>query len=143
MVSILIGVAAGLLLLWLALIIALWCASGRFDLAAMRAAARMLPDVLRLIKRLAADRSLPRGVRVRLWLLLAYLISPIDIVPDFIPIVGYADDAIIVAIALRSVIRRGGAAAIERHWPGTPEGLAAVLRIAGVQPTGEVTEGLQ
>jgi uncharacterized membrane protein YkvA (DUF1232 family) len=132
--SIVIGMAAGVLLLWLALIVALWGARGRFDLAAMRGAARILPDTLRLIKRLATDRSLPRGVRVRLWLLLAYLISPIDIIPDFIPVVGYADDAIIVAIALRSVIRRGGAPAIERHWPGTPDGLAAVLRIAGVPP---------
>jgi uncharacterized membrane protein YkvA (DUF1232 family) len=133
-VSILIGVACGLLLVWLALIIALLGVSGRFDRVTLRGAARILPDVLRLIKRLAADGSLPRGVRVRLWLLFAYLISPIDLIPDFIPVIGYADDAIIVAIALRSVIRRGGAPAIEKHWPGTSEGLAAVLRIAGIRP---------
>jgi uncharacterized membrane protein YkvA (DUF1232 family) len=128
-----IGVAAGLALMWLALIAALWGVKGRFDLAVLRGAARMLPDLLRLLKRLAVDPSLPRGVRIRLWLLLAYLISPIDLVPDFIPIIGYADDAIIVAIALRSVIRHSSPEAIGRHWPGTPDGLAAILRLAGVK----------
>ncbi len=70
------------------------------------ASVRLVPDVVRLVRRLAADRSLPRGVRVRLWVLLGYLVSPVDLVPDFIPLVGYADDAIIVALVLRSVIRR-------------------------------------
>src|SRR6266550_870077 len=89
--------------------------------------------VLRLLPRLAADASLPRGVRVRLVLLLAYLASPIDLVPDFIPVIGYADDAIIVAAVLRSVVRRAGADTIRRHWPGTEEGLATLSRIAGLE----------
>ena len=55
-----------------------------------------------------------------------------DIVPDFIPFLGYADDAIVVAIALRSVARRAGPDAIEEHWPGTPEGLHAVRRLIGL-----------
>ena len=129
--NILIGVAAGIVVMWLALIAALWLAKGPFDLAALRGGLRLLPDLLRLLKRLAADPSLPRGVRIRLWALLAYLVTPIDLVPDFIPVIGYADDAIIVAIALRSVIRRSGPEAIQRHWPGTTDGLAAVLRLAG------------
>lgn len=127
----LIGVVAGVLVLWLALIVALWLVKGRHDLAALRGGLRLLPDVLRLLKRLATDPSLPRGVRIRLWALLIYLIMPIDLVPDFIPVVGYLDDAIIIAIALRSVIRRSGEEAIRRHWPGTADGLAAVLRLAG------------
>ena len=57
---------------------------------------------------------------MRLWLLLGYLALPIDLVPDFIPVLGYADDAIVVALVLRSVVRRAGPDAIERHWPGTP-----------------------
>lgn len=92
---------------------------------------RLLPDLLRLLRRLAADGSLPRGVRVRLWLLLGYLALPIDLVPDFIPVLGYADDAIVVALVLRSVVRRAGADAVMRHWPGTPEGLAALQRLTG------------
>ena len=99
-----------------------------------REALRLLPDVLRLLPRLAADRSLPRGVRVRLALLLAYLASPIDLVPDFIPVIGYADDAIIVAAVLRSVARHAGVQAVERHWPGTRDGFAAMCRLTGLTP---------
>jgi uncharacterized membrane protein YkvA (DUF1232 family) len=81
---------------------------------------------------LARDRSLPGGVRVRLWLLLGYLALPIDLVPDFVPVIGYADDAVAVALALRSVVRRAGPEPLARHWPGTPDGLAAVRRLARV-----------
>ena len=128
--DIIIATVAGLAVLWLAVIAVLWATKGRFDLAALREGLRMLPDLIRLLKRLAADRTLPRGVRIRLWLLLAYLLFPVDLVPDFIPIIGYADDAIIVALALRSVIRHAGPQAVERHWPGTDDGLTAILRLA-------------
>ena len=128
-----IAVVGGVLLLWLALLAALWLA--RPEEIRAREALRLLPDLVRLLRRLAADGSLPRGVRVRLWLLLGYLLMPIDLVPDFIPVIGYADDAVVVALALRSVTRRAGPEALDRHWPGTPEGLAAVRRLAGL-PTG-------
>jgi uncharacterized membrane protein YkvA (DUF1232 family) len=128
--NIVLGLAAGLVLVWLALVAVLWGVKGRIDLVE---ALRMLPDLLRLLKRLAADPALPRGVRIRLWLMLAYLISPIDLIPDFIPVIGYADDAIIVAIALRSVVRHSGPDAIRRHWPGSPDGLAAILRLTGTK----------
>jgi uncharacterized membrane protein YkvA (DUF1232 family) len=128
--SVLIGVAGGVLLLWLALIVALWI--GRPDDLTVKDALRLLPDLVRMLRRLASDRTLPRGVRIRLWLLLAYLALPIDLVPDFIPVIGYADDAVIVALALRSVTRRAGSEALEKHWPGTPDGLAAVRRLAGI-----------
>ena len=77
------------------------------------------------------DPTLPRGVRVRLALLAGYLLLPIDLVPDFIPVIGYADDALIVVWALRSVTRSVGPEALDRHWPGTPEGLAALRLLAG------------
>jgi uncharacterized membrane protein YkvA (DUF1232 family) len=124
----LVGVGGGLLLLWLLLVAALWLT--RPDDLRLRELLRLLPDVLRLLRRLAADPGLPRGVRVRLWLLLGYLALPIDLVPDFVPVLGYADDAVVVALVLRSVVRRSGPEAVERHWPGTPEGLAAVRRLA-------------
>jgi uncharacterized membrane protein YkvA (DUF1232 family) len=124
------GVAAGLVLVWLVLIAALWRVKGRVELGE---ALRVLPDVLRLLKRLAGDPTLPRRVRVTLWLLLAYMVSPIDLIPDFIPVLGYADDAVIIVLALRSVVRRSGADAIRRHWPGTPDGLAVILRLAGAK----------
>ncbi len=88
-----------MLLAWAALIAVLVIARPCGGL--LREALRLLPDLLRLLPRLAADRSLPRGVRVGLALLLAYLAFPFDLVPDFIPVLGYADDAIIVAAVLR------------------------------------------
>jgi uncharacterized membrane protein YkvA (DUF1232 family) len=122
----LVGVLGGLLLCWLALVAVLW--TTRPDELRARELLRLLPDVLRLVRRLAGDGTLPRGVRVRLWLLMAYLAMPVDLVPDFVPVLGHADDAIVVALVLRSVVRRAGTAAVERHWPGTPEGLAALRR---------------
>jgi uncharacterized membrane protein YkvA (DUF1232 family) len=130
-----IGIAAALLLAWLALVTVLLIARPRGHL--LREALRVLPDVLRLVRRLAGDKSLPRSVRIRLGLLLAYLAIPIDLVPDFIPVLGYADDAIIVTAVLRSVVRRAGLDAVRAHWPGTDDGFAAVARLTGLnRPTG-------
>ena len=122
----LVGVLGGLLLCWLVLMAVLW--ASRPDDLRLRELLRLLPDVVRLVHRLAGDGTLPRGVRVRLWLLLGYLALPVDLVPDFVPVLGHADDAIVVALVLRSVVRHAGAAAIDRHWPGTPGGLAALRR---------------
>jgi uncharacterized membrane protein YkvA (DUF1232 family) len=128
----LLGLGAALLLAWLALIATLVVARPTGDL--LQQALRLLPDLLRLLRRLAGDRSLPRGVRVRLWLLLAYLAVPIDVIPDVIPVLGYADDAIIVTAVLCSVVRRAGLEALHRHWPGTDDGLGAVIRLCGLAP---------
>jgi uncharacterized membrane protein YkvA (DUF1232 family) len=127
------AVAAGLVLVWLVLVVALLVAARRGpDEVTVRSVLRLLPDVVRLVRRLATDPTLPRGVRWRLWLLLGYLLLPLDLVPDFLPVIGYADDAIVIALVLRSVTRAAGAEALERHWPGTPEGLAAVRRLTRV-----------
>jgi uncharacterized membrane protein YkvA (DUF1232 family) len=126
----LIGVGTGLVAVWLALVVLLLVAKpGKVQL---REALRLLPDLIRLLRRLAADPTMPRGVRVRLGLLLVYLAVPIDLIPDFIPVLGYADDAIIVAAVLRSTVRRAGLEAVRAHWPGTDEGFAAVCRLAGL-----------
>jgi uncharacterized membrane protein YkvA (DUF1232 family) len=127
-------VLAGLLLAWLVLVAVLYVAGRRTDEPTrLRDAARLLPDVIRLVRRLAGDPSLPRSVRWRLALLLAYLLLPLDLVPDFIPVAGYADDVLVVAWVLRSVVRRAGPQALDRHWPGTPQGLDVVRRLAGVR----------
>jgi uncharacterized membrane protein YkvA (DUF1232 family) len=130
------GIIGGLLLVWLVLVACLWrAARGTPDHASLREALRLLPDLIRLLRRLAGDPSVPRGVRLRLALLLAYLLIPIDLIPDFIPVLGYADDAIVVAIALRSITRHAGPAALDRHWPGTPAGLATLRRLARLPTT--------
>ncbi len=129
-IRILLGIAAALVVSWAALVVALALARPRGSL--LGEALRLLPDALRLFRNLARDRTLPRGVRARLWALFVYLAVPFDLIPDFIPVLGYADDAIVVAIVLRSVVRRAGAAAIRRHWTGTRDGLAALWRVAGL-----------
>lgn len=132
--QIVLSILGGLLVLWLALVLLLFLEQRRHpDGASFRDLLRLAPDVVRLLKRLAFDRTLSIGVRIWLVVLLAYLLSPIDLIPDFIPVLGYADDAIVVAIALRFATRRAGREAVQRHWPGTPEGLSAVLRLAGLK----------
>jgi uncharacterized membrane protein YkvA (DUF1232 family) len=129
----LVGIGAGLLVAYLILLGLLWLASRRAgDPVRLREGMRLLPDLLRLIRRLVADPDLPRGVRIRMGLLLAYLLLPFDLVPDFIPVLGYTDDAVVIVVALRSVTRRAGPEALTKHWPGTPAGLAAVRRFAGL-----------
>jgi uncharacterized membrane protein YkvA (DUF1232 family) len=128
--DLLLGIAAALVVTWLALVVTLAIARPRGG--RLHQALRLLPDVLRLVRRLAADPDLPRGVRVRLALLLAYLAFPLDLVPDVIPVLGYADDAIVVTAVLRSVVRRAGLAAVRRHWPGTPDGFAVLCRLTGL-----------
>jgi hypothetical protein len=113
------GLVAALVLVWLALVVGLILVRPRGGL--LREALRMLPDVLRLIRRLAADKTLPHGVRIRLALLLAYLAIPIDLIPDFVPVLGYADDAIIVTAATERCSprrTRGGPGPLARHRGG-------------------------
>jgi uncharacterized membrane protein YkvA (DUF1232 family) len=125
-----IGIAAAVVSAWTVLIIALAILRPRAGL--LREAIRILPDVLRLVRRLAADHTLAKGVRIRLWLLLAYLALPFDLIPDFIPVLGYADDAIVVSAVLRSVVRRAGIDAVRTHWPGSDDGFSALCRITGL-----------
>jgi uncharacterized membrane protein YkvA (DUF1232 family) len=124
------GPVVALAAVWLLLILALLVVKPRGQL--LSEALRLLPDTLRLIHRLATDTSQPRGVRIRLGLLLAYLAMPIDLIPDFIPVLGYADDAIIVSWTLRSIIRIAGIEPVRAHWPGTEEGFQALSRITGL-----------
>jgi len=128
--DILIGVGIGLAASWLVLVIGLLLVRPKGRLLAE--AVRVLPDVLRLLRRLAADPTMPRGVRIRLGLLLVYLASPIDLIPDFVPVLGYADDAIIATAVLRSVVRRAGLDAVRARWPGSDDGFAALRRLTGI-----------
>ncbi len=135
----LVGVALGLLVVWLGLVG--WLLAGRRGTLSedLREALRLVPDVVRLLRRLSADPDLPRGVRWRLLLLLGYLVMPLDLIPDFIPVLGYLDDALVVAMALRLVTRAAGDEALVRHWPGTPRGLDVVRRLAGSPPRPSAT----
>lgn len=124
------GVALILGGLWVAFVLALLVAKPRG--AGLGEMKRVVPDAVRLLRDLHADTSLPTGVRRWLRALLVYLAIPFDLVPDFIPVLGYADDVIIVALVLRRVVRLAGADALDRHWTGSPAGLAAIKRLAAL-----------
>jgi uncharacterized membrane protein YkvA (DUF1232 family) len=131
--TLVVSVCIGLALAYLALLAALLVSRPKGN--RLSEAMRLLPDVLRLLRRLAADSDVPRTARVRLALLLGYLALPFDLVPDFVPVLGYADDAIIASLVLRSVVRRAGSPLIRRHWPGSEDGLAALARLTGLPLT--------
>jgi uncharacterized membrane protein YkvA (DUF1232 family) len=98
-----------------------------------RAVAGFVPDCLVLFKRLLGDGRVSRPRKLLLALLVAYLALPFDLVPDFIPVAGQLDDAILVLIVLRTVLRGAGAPLIREHWPGPASSLALMLRLAGVE----------
>jgi uncharacterized membrane protein YkvA (DUF1232 family) len=115
-------ICIGLALIYLGLLGALLVARPKGSL--FGEALRLLPDLLRLLHRSPGDPNVPRAARLRLSLLLGYLAIPFDLAPDFVPVLGYADDAIVVSLVLRSVVRRAGAPAVRHHWPGTDDGLS-------------------
>jgi uncharacterized membrane protein YkvA (DUF1232 family) len=123
---------AGLLLGYIGLLAMVLAAGRRTD---ARALARFVPDCVVLFGRLLSDARISRRAKLVLVGLVAYLSMPLDLVPDFIPIVGQLDDAIIVAVVLRTVLRAAGTDLIREHWPGPETSLRTLLRLAG-QPTG-------
>lgn len=125
-----ISLVCALVVIWLILAVTMWVLKP--DMARMQDLVRLLPDLLRLLKRLAVDPEMPRRIRVGLFLVIAFVVSPIDLIPDVIPVIGFADDVIIVGLILRWVSRSAGRDALAKHWPGTPEGLAALCRLCGL-----------
>jgi uncharacterized membrane protein YkvA (DUF1232 family) len=93
--------------------------------------ARVVPELGGLFLRLARDRRVPLARRLQLIVLGAYLVSPIDLLPDFIPVIGHLDDAAVAAVALRGVVRSAGPEVVAEHWPGSARTLNVVLRLAG------------
>ena len=95
-----------------------------------RAFATLIPDCIVLVTRLARDPRVPRRRKLLLIALVAYLGLPFDLVPDFIPVAGQLDDAIIVALVLRYFVRTGGEPMLRELWPGPERSLALILRLA-------------
>jgi uncharacterized membrane protein YkvA (DUF1232 family) len=95
-----------------------------------RALAGFIPDCLILFRRLLRDERVPRRRKILIGVLIGYLAMPFDLVPDFIPVAGLVDDAIIVALVLRTVLRSGGPELLREHWPGPPASMTALLRLA-------------
>ncbi len=128
---ILVGVGAALLLYGLFVV---WLiVAGRKE--TVRAVAGFVPDCVILFRRLLSDHRVPRRKKLVLAALVPYLALPFDIVPDFIPVAGYLDDAVLVAFVLRYVLRGSGPEPIVEHWPGPESSLEVMLRLAGYEPS--------
>jgi uncharacterized membrane protein YkvA (DUF1232 family) len=104
-------------------------ASGLGPVALLRVAL----DVILLLKDLAVDPRVPWNAKVLAGLAAAYLLSPVDLVPDFVPVLGQADDLGVVLLAVRCLLHQAGFAVIYELWRGSDEGLALVLTLAGVE----------
>jgi uncharacterized membrane protein YkvA (DUF1232 family) len=115
------------LAVYVAVVVAFIVAGRRED---ARAVAGFVPDCVVLFSRLLRDDRLPRRHKVVVAALIPYLAMPFDLIPDFVPIAGQLDDAVIVALVLRRLVRTNPTL-IREHWPGPPASLAFVLRLAG------------
>jgi uncharacterized membrane protein YkvA (DUF1232 family) len=125
----LIGLLIGLLGAWLLFVLALWIFRPRdVRLADL---VRIVPDVLRLVRDLLRDPNVPGRVRVALVGLLLWLINPVDVIPEFIPVLGPLDDVIVAILVLRYVRRRLGDEGLRQRWPGTPAGYELLHGVLG------------
>jgi uncharacterized membrane protein YkvA (DUF1232 family) len=124
-------IALGATLVAYAGIVVLLAAFGRT--ADARALARFVPDCVVLFRRLLSDPRISRGRKLLLLGLVAYLSMPLDLIPDFIPFAGQLDDAIIVALVLRHLVRTGGEPLLRELWPGPERSLTLILRLARIE----------
>ena len=124
-----VGVAITVVAVWILLLVVFWVF--RPQGASVRDIMAVIPDLLRLLRSLFADGAVPADVRVVLIGLLAWIVSPIDLIPEFIPGLGPLDDVIVAIVALRYVRRRVGIGELRRRWTGTNDGFDLLVRVIG------------
>jgi uncharacterized membrane protein YkvA (DUF1232 family) len=127
--SLILGIVVGIVLLWALILVLLLLFRPKG--VPLRELIRVVPDVMRLLRSIIGDRSTPLDVRAVLVLLLVWIISPIDLIPEFIPVLGPLDDVVVAAVALRYTRRRLGIGALRRRWAGSDEGFALLVRMVG------------
>ena len=127
--SLVVGVVVGLAAAWLLLIALLWLLRPR-DVRA-GALIRVVPDIVRLCRDLVVDRTTPLAVRIGIAGLLIWLVNPIDLIPEFIPVLGPLDDVVVAVFVLRHVRKRMGAVALRARWRGTSEGFELLQGVMG------------
>jgi uncharacterized membrane protein YkvA (DUF1232 family) len=122
-------IVVGLLVLWAVLLILFWLLRPK-DVP-IRELVRVIPDVLRLLRAVIGDQSAPLDVRIVLVGLVVWIVSPIDLIPEFVPVLGPLDDVVVAIVALRYVRRRLGVEDLRRRWVGTDAGFALLVRAIG------------
>jgi uncharacterized membrane protein YkvA (DUF1232 family) len=128
-VGLVIGIALSIVVVWAIFLGLFWALRPKG--VSTRELLGVVPDVLRLIPALITDRNAPLDVRVVLVGLLAWIISPIDLIPEFIPVLGPLDDVVVAIVSMRYVRRRMGSEELQRRWVGTAEGFALLARVIG------------
>jgi uncharacterized membrane protein YkvA (DUF1232 family) len=128
-VGVVVGIVVGLVAVWVVLL-GLFFALRPKDVS-VRDVLAVVPDLLRLLRSIIGDRSAPLDVRLVLVGLTAWILSPIDLIPDFIPVLGPLDDVVVAVVALRYVRRRLGIDDLRRRWVGSDEGFALLVRAIG------------
>jgi uncharacterized membrane protein YkvA (DUF1232 family) len=113
--------------LYAGLLAALWATGRRAKVVAL---AKLIPDSVALVRGLVGDPRVPRRWRWALAGLLVYLVLPFDLVPDFLPVVGQVDDAVLVVVVVRGVLRAAGPGVVAEHWAGSQSMLAILTRVA-------------
>ncbi len=127
--EIVLGVVLGLLAIWALLLVLLYLLRPR-DVG-LGAVVSVVPDVLRLGRGLVVDPTVPVRVRLALVLLVVWLVNPIDLVPEFVPVLGPLDDVIVTVLVLRFVRAQLGAGELRRRWPGSADGYDVLARLIG------------
>ena len=101
---------------------------------------RVYPGLARLLVSLSRDRRVGRAVRWRLLVALAYNAQPFNVIPDFVPVIGFADNIVVTAWAVRSAIRSSGPAVVLSNWSGSRAGFALVCRLCRMRISPEEME---
>jgi len=124
-----VAILIALVVLWGALLVVFWVLRPKG--ASVRELVGLIPDILRLLRSLIGDRSAPLDVRLVLVGLVAWILSPIDLIPEFIPVLGPIDDIVVAVVAMRYVRRRVGVEGLRRRWTGSDAGFAMLLTVIG------------
>ena len=122
-------IVAAIVAVWIAMLAIFWLLRRKGMPA--REIAKIIPDVLRLIRSLVRDGTAPADVRVILVGLVAWIVSPIDLIPEFIPVLGPLDDVVVAIVAMRYVRRRMGIEDLRARWSGSPDGFDLLVRLIG------------
>jgi uncharacterized membrane protein YkvA (DUF1232 family) len=128
-IGLILGIVVGVVVVWVVLLVLFWLFRPKG--VSVRELLGVVPDLVRMLRALVRDPATPMDVRLVLVGLLLWILSPIDLIPEFIPVLGPLDDVVVAIVALRFVRRRVGVAGMRARWPGSDAGFALLGRVVG------------